>query len=51
MCADIQGMSPTNFRNVSHTELDISQYWLNIGKEVNKLTEGQISKKLGRIQN
>ena len=49
-CINISGMSPTNFRNISHTELEISLYLSNFSKKVSQLTDWQTYKKFRIIE-
>ena len=42
---NISGMSPTNFRKISHPELDLSLYLSSFSKEVSQLTDWQTYKK------
>ena len=45
-CTNIPGMSPKNFRNISHPELNICLHLSHISKEVSKQTDWQTYKKL-----
>ena len=40
-CKNIQGISPKNFRKMSHPELDISLHLSNFRNEVSQLTDRQ----------
>ena len=48
-CINIQGISPTNFRKISHTELDISLNLSNVSKKVSQLTDWKTYKKFENI--
>ena len=50
-CTKISGMSPKNFRKISHQELEISLYLSNFSKEVSQLTDWQTYKKFENIRN
>ena len=44
-CTNIPGMSPKDFRKISHPELDISLYLPNLDKEVSQPTDWKTYKK------
>ena len=50
-CTNIPGMSPKNFRKISHPELEISLDLSNFSKEVSQLTDWQTYKKCKTIWN
>ena len=45
-CTNIPGMSPKDFRKISHPGLDISLYLSNFSKEVSQLTDWHTCKKI-----
>ena len=44
-CSNIIGMSPKNFRKISHPQLEIYLYLSKLSKEVSQLTDWQTYKK------